>query len=239
MNLAIMQPYFFPYLGYFQLMASVDEWVIFDDVQFVNKGWVNRNRILHPSVEKEWSYITVPLSAKNRFDRITDIYIADTNWRTHMRGQLSFLRKRAPFFKESLEFFDFCIDHDNRNLACFLAEALRRAASILQINPVFHVYSQARWNLSTVEHSGQWALRIAEVLRADRYLNPASGEMLFSEEEFSEKGIELVFHRPTLKSYYQGDRSFVPGLSILDVLMWQGLDGTRRLIREGAYEFAH
>ncbi|KEF31679.1 hypothetical protein D777_02028 [Marinobacter nitratireducens] len=239
MNLAIMQPYFFPYLGYFQLMASVDQWVVFDDIQFVNKGWVNRNRVLHPDVNKEWSYITVPLVGKNRFDRITDISVSDDNWRDKMRGQLSFLKRRAPFFGEAMDFFNVCVDQHEHNLASFLTESLRRAAEILGIAPVFRVQSEAAWDLSAVEHSGQWALEISALLGASRYINPVGGKELFNAAEFEARGIELAFHHPALQPYTQGGRAFVPGLSILDVLMWNGVEGTRKHIQEGTHDFGN
>ncbi|NVD34524.1 WbqC family protein [Marinobacter lutaoensis] len=235
MNVGIMQPYFFPYLGYFQLMASVDTWVFFDDIQFVNKGWVNRNRILHPDPAKGWQYMTVPLAGKNRFDRITDIRMAEADWRGKIRGQLSFLRKRAPYYEQALSVFDHCTDQSEHNLARFLVESLRRLAEVLALSPTFHVQSDAHWNLGPVEHAGQWALRIAECLGARSYLNPAGGAGLFRPEEFEASGIALAFHEPVLEPYPQGQRPFVPGLSILDVLMWNGLDETRRMVQAGRH----
>lgn len=234
MNLAIMQPYFFPYLGYFQLMARVDTWVFFDDIQFVNKGWVNRNRILHPDPDKEWQYMTIPLAGKKRFDRISDIQIADTDWRGKIRGQLSFLRRRAPYYELAMSVFDHCTAHSERNLARFLVESLRRLADVLALTPTFYVQSEAQWDLGRIEHSGQWALRIAEHLGARSYLNPVGGAALFRPEEFKESGIALAFHEPVLVPYCQGRRKkFVPGLSILDVLMWNGVDETRQMVRAG------
>ena len=75
-KLAIMQPYLFPYIGYFQLMNACNHWICFDDIQFKNKGWINRNRILHPEKDKEWQYISIPLSGKSRFDKICNIEVS-------------------------------------------------------------------------------------------------------------------------------------------------------------------
>ena len=98
MKLGIMQPYFFPYLGYFRLLNSVDRWIAFDEVQFIDKGWINRNRILHTNKSKEWQYITLPLYNKSRFDKISEISIdMQQNWRANILGKLTLYQKIAPF----------------------------------------------------------------------------------------------------------------------------------------------
>ena len=90
MKLGIMQPYFFPYIGYFQLMKHVDQWVVFDDIQFIDKGWINRNRILHPDTKKQWLYITLPLHKRKQFDKICNIHIkSEINWKEEILGRLT------------------------------------------------------------------------------------------------------------------------------------------------------
>ncbi|WP_336366998.1 WbqC family protein [Marinobacter sp. C2H3] len=234
-TLGAMQPYFFPYIGYFQLMASVDTWVFFDRIQFVNKGWVNRNRILHPDPAKEWQFMTVPLAGKSRFDAINDIAIAQADWRGRIRGQLSFLKRRAPCFAEAMDVFDHCVDVETENLSVLVCETLRRMAGVLDLAPEWVTLSGADLPLGDVEHAGQWALRLAEALGATRYLNPAGGAALFRQEEFDASGIELAFHEPLLTPYEQGHRPFVPGLSILDVLLWNGVSDTRRMVQQGVF----
>ncbi len=75
MKLAIMQPYFFPYIGYFQLINTVDEFVVYDNIEFTKKGWINRNRIL---VNGKDEYITLPIKKDSDFLHVKDRFLAET-----------------------------------------------------------------------------------------------------------------------------------------------------------------
>jgi WbqC-like protein family len=98
MKLALMQPYFFPYIGYFELIYRVDQWIVFDIAQYIKLGWVNRNRILHPV--NGWQYIIVPCRKHNYQVAINDIQIVEDNrWRSKIFGQIQHYSKKAPFFK--------------------------------------------------------------------------------------------------------------------------------------------
>ena len=110
MRLAIMQPYTFPYIGYFQLINYADKWVVFDDTQYISKGWINRNRILHPESQKEWQYFTVPVKKHSRECRINHVEINDnTDWRTELLGKLTAYKRKAPYYRETKEFVENCI----------------------------------------------------------------------------------------------------------------------------------
>lgn len=225
MKLAIMQPYLFPYVGYFQLMAYADRWVVFDDVQFINKGWVNRNRILHPDVSKGWQFITLPLDKRRRFDGIGDVRIkADGQWQGQILGKLSAYRRKAPHYDATLAFVRECLDTDETNLSRFVVRCLRLTARRLGITTPIDVQSQLQLTLRPVEHAGQWALRISEALGASEYINPHGGTDIFDPKEFEQAGIALRFLRPRLSPYVQRRGHFVPGLSILDVMMWNSLE---------------
>ena len=120
MKLGVMQPYFFPYIGYFQLMKNVDQWVVFDDIQYINKGWINRNRILHPNVEKQWQYITLPLVKRKQFEKICNIEIkSEINWRAEILGKLTAYKRKAPFYNETLNLINECFDTTDLNLSSF------------------------------------------------------------------------------------------------------------------------
>ena len=105
MKLAIMQPYFFPYIGYFQLMNVVDKWVVFDNIQYIRHGWVNRNRILSPNLEKEWQYILIPLDKHAKEALIYDIKIINSNrWKDEIIGKLSYYKRiRAPYYYQIID----------------------------------------------------------------------------------------------------------------------------------------
>jgi len=236
MKLGIMQPYFFPYIGYFQLMSVVDQWVIFDDVQFVNKGWVNRNRILHPDFQKEWQYITLPLNKRRQQDRVCEISIKDSeSWRAQILGKLTPYKKKAPFYRSTIEFVEKCFNTDEVNLSKFLEHTLRVTCSHLQIDTPISVQSGMDLALKDVEHAGQWTLRISQAMGASEYINPHGGVEIYEERDFEEVGIKLSFLRPNLRPYAQERSSFVPGLSVIDVLMWNDLDVVSRML-SGDYE---
>ena len=228
MKLAIMQPYFFPYIGYFQLMSIVDHWVVFDDIQFIDKGWVNRNRILHPDIKKEWQYITVPLSKRRQFDKICDIEInARVNWRDQIMGKLTSYKRKAPHYNQTVDFLGDCFETSETNLSRFLVTLLKKSADLLEIDTKLTVQSEMGLELGEIEHPGQWALRICEKMNASEYINPYGGAGLFEEQEYEDVGIKIRFHRPLLREYSQRRDGFVPGLSLIDVLMWNSISEIR------------
>jgi hypothetical protein len=231
LKVAIMQPYFFPYLGYFQLMSIVDAWVAFDSIQFINKGWINRNRILHPHPQKDWQYITVPLNNRRRFDKINEISIKPiTVWKKEIMGKLSCYKKRAPYFKQTIELVEECFEYHDLNLSAFVVNALKLTAAYLGINTPIMTQSSMNWGLEPITHPGQWALRISEELGASEYINPIGGAEIFKREEFSTAGIKLTFLQSDLRPYSQRQDFFVSGLSILDVMMFNSTTQINELL---------
>lgn len=233
MKLGVMQPYFFPYIGYFQLLNEVDRWIVFDDTQFIDKGWINRNRILHPDPAKEWQFITLPLARRGQFDKICHISIkTDINWRAQILGKLTLYKKKAPYYRQTIELIHNCFEANEKNLAKFVIRMLRLTADYLGIKTVIEVQSETVLHIGTIEHPGQWALRIAEAVRATEYINLPTGRGIFKQEEFDEAGIKLSFLEPTLLAYPQIGGGFVSGLSIIDVMMFNSPEAVRELLRE-------
>ena len=227
-----MQPYLFPYIGYFQLMNLVDSWVIFNDVQFVNKGWVNRNRILHPDKQKEWQYITIPIARHYRFRNIKNIKVDDNTWKETFLRKLSIYRKCAPYYQETIKFIKSSFNNiQTTYLSEILENSLKQTAYILDITPSFYKQSDLPNFSNNVSHPGQWALRISEYFEATAYFNPAGGSDIFFEDEFINSHISLKFVKPSIKSYNQDRRNFVPSLSIIDVLMWNGIEEAKKMAK--------
>ena len=221
MKLGIMQPYFFPYLGYFQLIKSTERWVVFDTPQYTSKTWINRNRILHPAEEKEWRYINIPVRKHKREEKINQIIINDSiRWQRKILGQLTTYKQEAPHYLEVMELVDEVFAYNTNNLSLFLANSLEKTCAWLGIKFEYSILSKMNLELNAVEHPGQWALRISEALRATEYVNAPSGYRLFDKSEFTERNIKLRFLKPKLSSYLQKREAFVPGLSIIDVIMW-------------------
>lgn len=220
-----MQPYFFPYIGYWQLMEKVDQWIIFDDIQFINKGWINRNRILHPNIEKDWQYITLPLAKKNQKDKICEISIDNQkNWFDEMLGKMSHYAKKTSYYNSTVDLFKQCVDEDGIYLSDLLIKTIHVIAKVLNIKAKIRVQSEMKLNLKEVDHPGQWALRICEIIGAKEYINPISGQKLFNKDEYRSSGIELRFFQTEEHVYNQKRNKFVPKLSIIDSLMWESID---------------
>jgi hypothetical protein len=221
MKIAIMQPYLFPYIGYFQLMKNVDRWIVADEMQFIDKGWINRNRILHPDDQKEWIYISIPLKHRGQFDKINKINIDGMQkWKSVILGRLSHYRGKAPYYSRTMDLVNACLANDESNLALFVTNSLRLVAIALGINVKFDVLSELDLKLGRINHAGQWAIKISEALGATEYINPYSGYSIYLEEEFLSRGISLRFLRPRLTPYMQRRDRFVNRLSIIDVMMW-------------------
>lgn len=233
MKLGIMQPYFFPYIGYFQLINAVDRWIAFDDIQFIDKGWVNRNRVLHPDPAKEWQYITLPLDKRGQFDKICDIRIkSSVDWRSQILGKLTSYRKKAPYYNQTIELIRDCFDVDETNLSRLVIRSLKMTSQHLGIQTSIEVQSEIDLQLPIIEHPGQWALKISEAVGGSEYINPFGGAEIFRQEEFDSAGVKLSFLQPNLLPYSQRRDGFVAGLSIIDVMMFNAPSAVRELLGE-------
>lgn len=232
MSVGIMQPYFLPYVGYFQLMQHVDQWVIFDQIQFIDKGWINRNRILHPDAQKQWQFLTLPLYNRKQFSSIDQLELMpDPQWKKQLSRKIDFFKKRAPFFNNAKNLLEECLSHDESSLSGFVSNSIKVCCSHLKISTPIYVQSECNFELGEISHAGQWALEIAKAMGANSYVNPLSGHELFRQEEFDRDNIELSFIKSKITPYRQGYREFVPGLSILDLVMWNDDDSLQQMIK--------
>lgn len=213
-------------------MNYADEWVVFDDVQFIDKGWINRNRILHPEHQKEWQYITVPLDKRGRFDRIIDIKIKkESGWVDTIMGKLTVYKRKAPYYEQTCEFVRDCLDNDEYSLSKMLEKTLSQTAEVLSIGTPLRMQSNMSMALPEIKHPGQWALEISKLFQAAEYINPPSGSNIFKQEEFDRSGIKLSFLKPKLSNYIQRRGGFVSGLSIIDVMMWNDKSAIQQMLK--------
>ena len=231
MILGCMQPYFFPYLGYFDLINRCDRWVVFDTAQYMRRQWVNRNRILHPTAG--WQYITVPVDRQTDGGAIADVRLRDKSAaRRRILGQLAHYRqKRAPFFDATVALVERCFDESaGDSLAELLLCGLRMVCSHLGI--AFEPISLARSPLVLPEitHPGQWAVEISAAMGASDYLNAPGGRVLFDSDEFARRGIRLHFADLIDFTYACDGRPFVSHLSIIDVLMFNPIETVRTFL---------
>jgi hypothetical protein len=230
MTLAIMQPYFFPYLGHYQLMLAVDCWVTFDLAQYRRKSWMNRNRVLHP--KQGWQYVSVPAHAP-RGTSIRDARIVDkTAALERILRQLEHYRGRAPYFGQVRELIEAAFAAESDRISDLNVRSLAVVASYLEIPFRWSASSELRLELPQIEHPGQWALEISAALGATRYVNPPGGRALFHVAEWEARAIELRFLNSAAFRYDTSPYEFQEGLSVLDVLMWNSPSEVRRRLAE-------
>ena len=219
MKLAVMQPYFFPYLGYFDLINMVDEWIVFDTPQFMRHHWINRNRILHPNAG--WQYICVPLKSHHQTTPINQIEISnDTDWENGILRQLLHYKKDAPYFAEVMAFLEDCFSESESNLARFNINIFRKTCRKLGIDQPIRVFSEMNLSLGPIDGPQDWALRISQAVGATEYINRPGGAGLFDEKIFLECRIKLTIQTFENMTYDCGHRPYIPDLSIIDVMMW-------------------
>ena len=220
-----MQPYLFPYIGYFQLLNAVDKFVVFDDVNFIKKGWINRNNIL---VNRQKYLFTVPLKDASQNRLIKEIQIAEGDWQKKFLKTLSQSYKKAEFFDETFALIEKTVYSDESFIAKLILQNLLIFKDALKINTEIVTSSEIYNNC---ELRAQYRiLDICKREKATEYVNPAGGMELYDRRFFDESGVKLFFLKTQPFSYRQFSDEFVPHLSIIDVLMFNGAAGTSELL---------
>lgn len=218
MKLAAMQPYFLPYLGQFDLLDQADVWIVYDAAQYIRHGWVNRNRVLHPT--SGWQYITAPVKKHPLTTPINQIEISGADWKTDIFKQLCHYRMDAPFYKEVIGFLEESFSGDDTSLAKLNVTLFRATARRLGIQTPIYVFSEMGLSIEPARGAEALALALCRAVGASEYINPPGGVDLYSPEGFAEHGIKLTIQSFTNMTYTCGRFQFIPGLSISDVLMW-------------------
>ncbi|NRP53628.1 MULTISPECIES: WbqC family protein [unclassified Marinobacterium] len=228
-----MQPYFYPYIGYFQLMNVVDVFVLYDDIQYVKQSWINRNRIL---INGESSYISIPLKKASDYLHVKDRRLAATWDKDSLKlaRKLAAAYSKAPYFKEIYEPLEKAIANGETNLFNFLFENLLGVKELLSIDTKLVVSSEI--GDFTALQSQDKVIAICEALGASQYINPIGGIDLYNKNDFSRRGMELTFIRSIPEEYTQFRKPFQPFLSIIDVLMFNSIEQVKELINT-SYEF--
>lgn len=228
MKLGIMQPYFFPYIGYWQLINYVDKYVVYDDVNFIKGGWVNRNRIL---LNNEAKYFNLPMIGSSSFKKINDINVninynlINKNLRT-----IESAYKRAPYYNNVYPILTDILSYNNANLAQNLFYSIKRICEYLTIKTELVLSSKVEKN---VELKGEEkVINICKVLKATEYINTIGGMDLYSFKRFKESGIKLSFFKAGIVKYNQFNNEFIPNLSIIDVMMFNSKDEIKDMLKQ-------
>ena len=226
-TIAVMQPYLFPYIGYFQLLKAVDIFVVFDNVNFIKRGWINRNRILSNGEDR---LFTLPLLKASQNKLISEITIstAYSNWANKFLRSLNMSYSKAFFYNETMLLVESILAFESSSMSSYLVNCLKEVSLHLGISTQFELASQL--NCGEVLKGGRKIQAICEAFRADRYINPIGGIELYQPSDFSQKGIQLSFLKSHEISYSQNTDQHIPWLSIIDVLMWNGKENTSQLL---------
>ena len=217
MNLGIMQPYFLPYIGYFQLINAVDKFVVYDNIKYTKKGWINRNRIL---VNGKDEFVTLPLKNAHDYLDINQRRLADS-YPLEKRKILNKVRenyRNAICYPRVYKLLEEILDFEDMNLFQFVSHSLELVCMYLGIDTEFIVSSTL-----PIDHmlkAEDKVLAICKYLNSDSYINPIGGLELYSRARFNENNMGLRFLRTNPIVYPQLVNGFVPNLSILDVMMF-------------------
>ncbi len=214
-KIAIMQPYFFPYLGYWQLINAVDEFIVYDNIQYTKKGWINRNRFL---LEGKDLFFTIPLKKSSDYLDIIEKDISSDFDKEKFLNRVKHAYYKAPNFNEIFDLISKCIYNEQTNLFYFIYLSIISISKTLGIKTRILISSQL-----DVDHEligKDKVLEICKRQKAGIYINPVGGIDLYDKQEFANNGIELKFLKAQLSEYKQFNNEFIPALSILDVLMF-------------------
>ena len=225
MTLGIMQPYFMPYIGYWQLMAAVDKYVVYDDVNYIKGGGVSRNNIL---MNGQSHMFTITLNGASPNKHFNEIEVRDDF--VKFRKMLQSCYVKAPHYAEVMRELEKVFTYENKNLGMFLYHSYQVVLDYLEIETDLILSSQIEKDNSL--KAEQKVKHICHLLGADTYYNAIGGQELYDKNDFYDDGIALKFLRTSEYSYQQYKNDFVPNLSIIDVLMFNGKEGTKQLLNE-------
>lgn len=228
MKLAIMQPYLFPYIGYFQMINIVDIFVFYDDVNFIKKGWVNRNRIL---VNKKEFTFSVPLNKISQNVIIGETFInleIFESWKEKTIQTLLYNYKKAPYFSQVNELINCVLNKNYTTVSDLAIESIIATSEYLGFKTTFFKSSE-RYENRDLERQAR-LIDICNKENATDYINAPGGTELYDKKSFKEKGIELSFIKTLHIEYEQFNNDFVPWLSIIDVLMFNSIEEVKGML---------
>ena len=231
MRLGIMQPYFMPYLGYFSLIKNTDEFILFDTVQFIRHGWIERNRILKPN--GGWQYFQVPIIKENgRETVIKNVRINNSeNWKSKILAQLQHYKKKAPYYKVVIELLSDVFNSDYSDIVSLNKVSLERICKYLGIDREIIVFSEMCLDIAPVTAPDEWALNICKAMgEVDEYWNPVGGLSFFDKSKYYNAGINIYFQEMVLTPYRQLGDEFESGMSIIDVMMFNSPESINEML---------
>jgi WbqC-like protein family len=218
-SLAIMQPYFFPYIGYFQLIAAVDLFIVYDNIKYTKKGWINRNRMLQNGKDVMFS---LPLKNDSDSLDVCERELAVDFNRDKLLNQFMGAYRRAPYFEQTFPLLEQIVRYEDTNLFRFLHHSIIKTCDHLGITTEIKISSDIAISHELKNQDKVFALCAA--VGASTYVNAIGGIELYSKDTFREKNVDLKFIQSHPFEYAQFGDAFVPWLSIIDVMMFNPLE---------------
>jgi hypothetical protein len=228
MRLAIMQPYFLPYIGYWQLIAAVDVFVVYDNIKYTKKGWINRNRLL---VNGKEALFSLPLRKDSDLLDVNQRYLADSFDREDLIRRFREAYRKAPEFHAFMPLLEGLIRFSSNNLFDYILNSIYRICEFLGIKTQVIISSTISCDHSL--RSSDRVQAICKALCADTYINPIGGTELYSKESYARQQVALQFFQSHFAEYPQYGSAFVPWLSIVDVAMFNTGERLRQQVLSG------
>jgi len=223
-----MQPYFMPYIGYFQLINYVDLFVIYDNIKYTKKGWINRNRIL---VNGKIEYISLPLKKDSDYLDINQRFLSDNFYQDKIKliNKIKGSYSKATYYSDVINLLENTIDYSDINLFEYIYFSIKQINEYIGIKTPIIKSSSLDFDIHSYKGEEK-VLAICKALNADEYINSIGGVNLYSQTNFKKQGINLYFLESKEKIYKQFGREFIPYLSIIDVLMFNDIDSIKSML---------
>lgn len=225
MRIAIMQPYFLPYIGYFQLMAAVDVFVIYDDVTYIKGGWIARNSMWSPGGAQRFG---LQLQGRSSFLKICEITVIPEF--AKLRKSIEQTYRKAPYFEHVMPVIDSMLRHPERSLGHFLAHSLGALRDYLGLTT--QLVQSSTFDSARTLRGAQRVIALCQQMQAQHYINLPGGKALYRTGDFARADLQLSFIESHPIQYRQFGREFIPHLSMLDVLMFNSVEQCRDLLAQ-------
>jgi hypothetical protein len=223
MKVGVMQPYLLPYIGYFQLIKEVDQFIVCDDLNYINNGWINRNNIL---IGGDKRLFTIPLKKASQNKLINQIEIVGDFSRLLKTVKVNYAK--APYFKDVNLLVESIFSYNNRCLSDFVLNSMKEVLYYLGVSTPIIISSTLDKDCSL--KGKDKVINICKGLGADIYVNAIGGQKLYNRVEFAAQGIELRFLETEIIPYKQFENEFIPMLSILDIMMFNSVKEISRML---------
>lgn len=225
MKFAVMQPYLFPYLGYYQLVNAVDKFIFYDDVTFIKGGYINRNNILSNGKAQRF---TIPVPGMSSNTLINELSF-DKNVKKILKS-IEQSYKKAPYFEHVFPIVESVLSDETRNVQHVCSKSISLVFEYLGIKKEFKLSSELDYNrdLSAADK----LIAMANIVKSNDYINSPGGIELYEKEFFAARNVKLSFIKMKEVSYQQGKNEFVPYLSMIDILMWNSIEDTKSILNE-------